>query len=998
MLSVAGLGQHHRFSNYNAVEGLSQNGVHALMEDHQGNIWMGTRGGGLNRFNGLSFLPYTTFDGLSNNWIQCLFQDSKGTIWVGTDNGLNSFNGHSFKQYSTKLAPEETFVISGITESIDHQILVASNKGLFMLEQDSLVPIPINITFDYISFLEKAPNGDVWIGVNNELIKYHKNGIERYSSPHGLGSNRIASACFLPGNRIAVTVYADGLYIFENNRFTPYLHGKIESRFVNALHSDSNHNLWVGTNNSGVYKINIDEESYELLNVSDGLANDHVESILEDSWGNIWIGTGGSGVSKYHRAAFSQITERNGLPGNWIYSVIKDSSDRVWIGSGARGVTVFTDSSLETYDAYSGFITAKVRHLFKDHKNRIWLAPEGGGLWVYDSSFHQVKSDLPRVPFDHIKSMTQSNDGHFWICEGGKGIVEFEYIDSTHHIHSLSHITSRDGLPRNYIYALHCDGLGRIWFGTRNGGSGYIYNGIVYPLGTTDGLAGNSVVMIDEDEDGFVWLAGGDGITRVTAFKTPLEFEKYGREDGIIGNPVYQVYSDSNGYLWVGTSRGVTRFIKENGLLSNPKHYGYAEGFMGLETNSKAVCIGQKGKVYFGTGDGLMVYEGDYSNERSLPPKIGFLDIKLFYESITNTPYGNVIGDWGEMKEKLTLPHDQNNLGFDFIGVSQINPNKVMYSWILEGFDRDWTPALPVNSAAYSNLPPGTYTFKVKAANSEGIWSETITSKPIVISAPPPPPPPFYKQTWFITTVSVIGTLILILVGVILYLRIKRERERIKMERNLLELEQKALRLQMNPHFIFNALNSIQSLISLKDTQKARYQLAKFSKLMRQILDNSRTQLIALEDEMETLNNYLFLEQNCGGNAFDYVVESDAELNLENTAVPPMMIQPFAENALIHGIRNMDKPGKISIRFSRHKNHVECIVEDNGIGRKKATELKNQKNQTHKSTALAVTQERLDILIGKSELKGLEIIDKIDETKNPEGTLVIIRFPYLTFD
>ena len=216
-----------------------------------------------------------------------------------------------------------------------------------------------------------------------------------------------------------------------------------------------------------------------------------------------------------------------------------------------------------------------------------------------------------------------------------------------------------------------------------------------------------------------------------------------------------------------------------------------------------------------------------------------------------------------------------------------------------------------------------------------------------------------------------------------------------QLEKEVVELEQKALRLQMNPHFIFNALNSIQSQIGTDNEQAARYYLAKFSRLMRQILDNSRNSTITLEEEVNTLENYLLIEKFCNGDRFDYKITVDENIEKDYVKIPPMLLQPFIENAIKHGLKYIEgKRGLIEVKFSEKNNLLECSVTDNGIGRVKAEELnKTSKETYHKSTALIVTQERLDLMKDGENIQSLEIIDLHDEHKNAIGTKVIIRIP-----
>ena len=238
----------------------------------------------------------------------------------------------------------------------------------------------------------------------------------------------------------------------------------------------------------------------------------------------------------------------------------------------------------------------------------------------------------------------------------------------------------------------------------------------------------------------------------------------------------------------------------------------------------------------------------------------------------------------------------------------------------------------------------------------------------------------------------------MLLIGLFIRLRVNRIRreaaiktERLEMEKSILQLEQKALQLQMNPHFIFNVLNSIQSLITKKDEKTARYFLAKFSKLMRAILENSRETKITLEQEIETLQNYLGIEQFSRGNAFDFEIEIDPRLDVDEIMIPPMLLQPFVENAIIHGVGQVTEGGKVKLEFIQKYGTLECVITDNGPGIEKARARKSQQEHTHKSAALEVTQERLDILNAGIKNRSLEITDLSKEDARLTGTKVVLR-------
>jgi hypothetical protein len=430
--------------------------------------------------------------------------------------------------------------------------------------------------------------------------------------------------------------------------------------------------------------------------------------------------------------------------------------------------------------------------------------------------------------------------------------------------------------------------------------------------------------------------------------------------------------------------------------LLQVKHFGKEEGFAGIETCQNASFRDKDGTLWFGTVSGLTSFNPHNKLPNSLPPLIRITGVSLFYQPIEKTPYADHIGNWGQLAKPLLLPYNENHVSFDFTGINLSAPENVNFQWKLTGFDKSWSPPSRHKEATYSNLPPGAYVFEVKSCNEDGVWNKEGACLSFTILKP------FWLKTWFLALASV-STLFLILI--LFRWRLNRirkksdaEKRQLETEKSMLELEQKALRLQMNPHFIFNALNSIQSQISENNEQSARYHLARFSKLMRRTLDNSRNALIPLEEEVQALENYLSLEQFSSGNTFDFEIKVDENIVPEEDLIPPMMIQPFVENCIIHGFKHLDRRGKIIISFNKLPRFLECSITDNGRGMSGAREeKKTQQESHHKSTALIVTQERLDLMNPDGKFKTLEIKDLLDSSGIVCGTHVVLRVSLSNF-
>ncbi|MCH2224961.1 MAG: histidine kinase, partial [Crocinitomicaceae bacterium] len=397
------------------------------------------------------------------------------------------------------------------------------------------------------------------------------------------------------------------------------------------------------------------------------------------------------------------------------------------------------------------------------------------------------------------------------------------------------------------------------------------------------------------------------------------------------------------------------------------------------------------GSIWFGTINGLCHFNPKENEGNKQAPLLSITDVKLFYESILEL--NPELLRRGVQNKDLDLAYGDNRISFDFLGLNLRSPNRVMYRWKLEGLDKTWSPPSSDRSIMYSNLGSGSYRFLLIAANEDGVWSDDPLIFNFTVETP------VWRRTWFIVVTILMILIILFLLYRITTNRIQRRAEekqkQVLIEKNFLELEQKALRLQMNPHFIFNALNSIQSLIGTEKETEARYYLAKFSRLMRQILNNSRKSEITLEEEINTLENYLLIEQFCSGNSFEYFVETEDELETDFINIPPMLIQPFVENCIKHGFkRSTNNTNIIKISCEENSGLLIFTIEDNGIGREKSAEINmNSKETYHESTSMRVINQRLDLLNADNAYRSLEIVDLSDEENRPMGTRIIIRIP-----
>ncbi|KAA3626510.1 MAG: hypothetical protein DWQ02_20410, partial [Bacteroidetes bacterium] len=608
-----------------------------------------------------------------------------------------------------------------------------------------------------------------------------------------------------------------------------------------------------------------------------------------------------------------------------------------------------------------------------------------------DSTGYFLFSENLGLAGNWVKDILEDKEGNLWVATND-GISKIRVTKDTLGVTlDIKNFDKNSGIGLPYTYDLHLDTLDRIWAAMRFGGLFCLENDTIkYHFQSNNGLVTNNIRSLTEDSTGILWVGTGDqGIAKIQLYEDTLavsflEVEKLYSEN------VYSLILDNEQNLWVGSQQGVDKVsFTEDRNLKDVQHFGRAEGFAGIENCTNSVWKDAGGNIWFGTMNGLTKYNANFQNLDTIPPMVRFTNISLEYTPLRETSYAPYMDNWGKVRDSLELPWQRNDLTFEFKATDLSAPLGMKYQYRLLGIDEEWGPAVENNIVRFANLSPGNYTFQVKSINSNKVASERPVQFSFTINAP------FWQKRWFPWAAAGLFLIIASLIFRTRYLQLKRKSQRkeqeLSLEKKMLELEQKALQLQMNPHFIFNTLNSIQGLISQQDPKKARFYLAKFSRLMRSVLENSRSERISLEDEIDTLDHYLSLEQFGKNDTFEYQIVVDPEMDIEEIMIPPLMVQPFVENAIVHGISGLGKKGKIDIEFKQENDFVHCTITDNGIGREAAIKQKSQQEAKHKSMGLQVTAERLE-LINDHQKESFSIEDLIAEDGTSEGTRVFLKF------
>ncbi|MCB0632240.1 MAG: histidine kinase, partial [Lewinella sp.] len=759
----------------------------------------------------------------------------------------------------------------------------------------------------------------------------------------------------------------------------------------------------VSTDNAGIFIYQADDLSFiRKIDREAGLSVYHIRKCFQDRQSNIWIATSGGGIYKYAPSNFRHFDRETGLKGNRVYAVLQAGQSIIASNSEAGLVRIDTLGVRDTLDD-ARLLNVKIKALAEDTDGNTWIGTEGRGLFlagisrrdsiVIDTSSQPVRIDTFHLQKPFVRILDESvgfhgrwirkivlNQDEVWIGTYSAGIYRFRYDVDDDRLYELKHFGRSEGINELLINDMLADTLGRIWYGTKKGHLGYIEKDKVHHLGNVLEQNTDIVSLCIKGEQLYLGTAGR-GIWFSELYDTQDFVQLQGIKE-LTSNNIYQLIFDADGNLWAGTERGVDKIILNNvEQIQDLFHYNRNDGFLGIETCQNAAIRDRNDNLWFGTIYGLTRYQPLENKRVNIKPALAFESIEIFYEELDSVDPKL----WFEQGRTLQLAPRENHLAFRYRTVDINNPEEIQYRWRLN--QAPWSPWLEDNAINFAGLSYGDYLFEAQSRNEGWEESDVIGFRFNIAR-------PLYEEPWFQRTV--IGVIVLIIAGLIWrYIRRwkarnEAERSRLEMENHLLSLEQKALRLQMNPHFVFNVLNGIKAM-SGGDTEKMHLTINKFATLLRAILNNSRQDHITLAQEVDTLRNYIEVEQLMATQPFNYEIEIEDSLDTEEILIPPMLIQPFVENAIRHGIMAVQREGELRIRFWQKDHYLYCAVTDNGIGINASRNGK--KNTSHQSVALEVTRERIESLSGK---ESLQIEELIDPDGKVAGTKASFRLPVMT--
>ena len=681
------------------TQGLNSNRFNSLFEDRDGDLWIGTEDGGLTRYHDGKFITYTTEDGLPHNQIRALFGDYNGGLFVLSRAGLAVWQGEKFTSHSLT-----TQILAGMSCYQDR-------------------------------------SGALWFDSPSGLNRYKDATLTTFTRSHGLQSYLATTFFEDQQDNLWVGTRDAGFSVFKDGRFTSYgVKDGLPHEHVTAIGEDRLGNLWIGTRAGlACFKGNRFAAGAETQEFS----GRHITEIYEDREGILWVGTINNGLSCVRRRAVNMYTKSDGLSDNNIYPVFQDSLENIWIGAYEGGLTryregIFAPGVAPTERRSDRATTA----LAEDRHGRLWLGKVGSIWFLKDGKLTSFDPGFS-IGYSIVRAIHQDREGTIWFATSE---ALLRYKDT-----KVTRYTTADGLAGNDVQVLLEDLHGRLWIGTYGGLTVYS-EGRFTSFSEREGLASNRVRSLYEDRDQVLWIGTYDG--GLSRFKD-RQFTRYTVNQGLFNNGVFCILEDGRGNLWMSSNRGIYSASRQQlndfaeGKIQQItcRSYGKQDGLLNIECNGGRQPAGYKmrdGKLWFPTQNGLAVVDPEAISINPQPPPVVIENCVLQGETV-------------DFLNDVEIRPGKENLEIHYTGLSFVKPEQVRFKYKLEGLDSDWVDAGTRRVAYYSHLPPGHYTFRVLAGNSDGVWNMTGASLSTVVI------PPFWQTRWFLALValSIVGAALL---------------------------------------------------------------------------------------------------------------------------------------------------------------------------------------------------------------------------------------------
>ena len=972
----------------------------SIAQDSLGFIWIGTVAG-LFRYDGFELKGYYNDpeapNSLPQNFIDNLYLDSHNRLWImHRPKGLSLYDLETNQFYSFPISEDgkpgmTNELIKSVVEDDQGGVWIAGSKSLDYypnFQLDSINKFPISITHnpeDPFS-LTKGLNyhvhedrfGNIWIG--------NRNGINRYDPKTKKFINHRNNPKYFPdscryvfedsqGNLYALFSYRSTFYkwIPEVDSFQAMPNAQFNGSNEFYAACDQDNICWIVENGFGLHRYDLRTQSSDFF-PSDkrnliGVKGDFIERPLIDIHGNFWL-TGTIKLQLLPRTYKSIINVPLTYNNQNRINSINLTDEFILIGQVYGGLIHF---DLKKRKAYR--FTANPNHPDSLFNNRVgtitqkkdgnFLVGDRNGVLEYDPQNKKLKRLFKR-PTGLIRCAYQDSKGRIWLLWTGGHIGIYDENTGKYQrvLEELNEF-----FPSISFVEIIEDKKGNLWIGTNTIGIFQIDPDLnlidrwFEDYSFLDIQILNDSILIGSSTKGLVHLNLND-------YSSTIINEQIGLSD----NNTRQTVIDDKGNIWAVTAFGLNKINLRDTTIN---HYFKSDGFINNYYNVAAQS--PSGLIALGGQQGLSYFYPNEFSQHPLPPKLVFTNL-----NVLNQPYP--LPKPIQYTKRIDLNYNENFIEFQFAALHFAAPQKNEYAYKMEGLRDEWINIKNQRTLSFTALDPGKYTLHLKASNSDKIWMEDPISIDIHIH------PAWWQTIWF---KILVGVMIATASFLIYSTRLRSIQKEAEFKQRIQKLKMEALRAQMNPHFLFNSLNSIKSYIGQHDPKTATKYLTEFSQLIRQVLQNGQHEMIRLNDELEAVKHYLNLEQFRFKDAFSYEINIGEGVNEDFIEIPPLIFQPYIENAIWHGLMHKESPDRyLKININREEDLIIIEIEDNGIGRELSQQLKTRSASKHQSLGMKITKDRVSNLqetYGKAA--NVAIIDLYNDEGKALGTRVVIKLP-----
>jgi ligand-binding sensor domain-containing protein/signal transduction histidine kinase len=920
---------------YGIAEGMPQANGNHMVQDKNGYIWVATQSG-IARFDGKHFKTYTQRDGLISNLTTRLLIDSKDNLWIGTRNGLSYFNGSKFENLQP--LTKDGFAVEALCEDNKGNLWIGTERGLFLLTKGNLQSVNLDERLFQVYSICEDDEGVIWVGTAQGIYQIVNQSIAQPVLLKGLNGSRISAIARDRNGQIWVATL-NGLYRFsKTQRDVVDFSVEVPIKEIKALLPDDEGNIWIGSETEGLAFF--DGNDFTTYKDENGVVSASLLSLMKDREENIWIGTRNGILRLNPKNPFLHYTSASGLTHD-IFGITQDPvNQKFWLASYGHGLYEFDGKKFKNYNFQKGLKDNCHFTIIPDRKGRMWLASARNGVfYTNNGKFEQLVPDTV-LPNERIFGILEDSRGRLWFATRTHGAAMWDGKNIRYWNPSNSTLSG------SVIALAEIPGSG-IWTGNIDGGVSVIADDKAYRLfSQDDSLAKIMTRAIAYTDNKTIWLGtAGAGLVKIL-LQPDGSFKRhyYNQSDGLNSGNIYQMKLDSKGRLWVGTEMGINRISFNNEHeIAEIRSYGRKEGFIGTETNLNGIWEDNHGRLWFSTQMGITSYQPAKDKPINYQPRVHIHNIHIFYKSVNWKDYADSVNTAG-LPLNLVLNHNDNHLSFGFHAIYFTNPDMVSYQYMLEGIDKDWSPATTITEVHYPNLPPNNYRFLVRASIDGKNW----TSQPAAFSFRIKPP--------FWQTPLAYGLFITVLSGIVYTFYRWRVRQ-LKQRQNELAEEVRQRTIEINRQTDEIRQQHDRLLEQNKELMKAK-----------QMIDRQRE---TLETEVESRTKELVHSM--------HQLERFAFMIAHNLRGPAARVLGLGAVLELMPLKTVSTEEADIICKLIHATHeLDTVIRDMG----QIIDINNNRNHILTKVVLAEEMEKVQIQLA-GEIERLQAIIKTDFTDAP---------------